>query len=208
MKRVAWFLGPILLASVAVAQQRPISQTYARDILDAKTIAIVAYSASAAQDSQENQRARLEVQTAMQKWGKYQVVSEGDPNADLIMLVRKGHTAAGTINGTTPPVVFGPTDSGTNIGIHHGQYPPLGRNDPSMPRSQPRLGSEVGSGEDLLGGYLGRTPLPGDARNPTQYPLDDPPAWSYAAADELKSPKIEAVAQFRKAVEAAEKKGP
>jgi hypothetical protein len=32
--------------------------------------------------------------------------------------------------------------------------------------------------------------------------------WTYTAKDALKSPKIEAVAEFRKAVEAAEKKKP
>jgi len=209
MKRPAWFLSCVLLASLAGAQQHSISQTYRRDILDAQTIAVVAYPASAAQDSQENQRARLEVQTALRNWGKYQVVSEG-ANPDLIMVVRIGHAQTTTIGGTTtpPPVLVDPTDSGVHIGMHRGQNPPLSRTDSSGASSQPGLGSEVGSGDDLLDVYLGGTPLPGDARNPTQYPLDQPPVWSYTAREALKSPKIEAVAQFRKAVEAAEKKKP
>jgi hypothetical protein len=75
--------------------------------------------------------------------------------------------------------------------------------------SRPQLGSEVGSPDDLLEVYRGRQPLPGDgSREATQYPLDQPPVWSYAAKDALKSPQIEAVAAFRKAVEAAEKKNP
>jgi hypothetical protein len=210
MNRSTWLLASVLLASVAGAQQKPISQSYQQDILEARTIAVVAYSAAAAEDSQENQRARLEVQTAMRNWGKYQVVAEG-ANADLIMVVRKAHVQATTIEGTTtpPPVIVDPVGSGVNIGIHHGQSPPLSRTDSSGARSQPRLGSEVGSAEDLLEVYRGRTPLFGDAsRNPTQYPLDEPPVWSYTGKDALKSPKIEAVAEFEKAVEAAEMKKP
>lgn len=70
-------------------------------------------------------------------------------------------------------------------------------------------GSEVGSADDLMEVYRGGQPLPGDAsRDATQYPLDEPPVWVYTAKDALKSPKLEAVAEFRKAVEAAEKKKP
>lgn len=210
MKRSAWLLSSLLLTSLAGAQQKPISQTYRRDIVEARTIAVVAFPAAAVQDSQENQRARLEVETALQRWGKYLVVSQAD-SPDLIMVVRKGHAVASTIDGGTtglPPVILDPNGSGTNIGVHRGQYPPLSRPGPSGAGPPPSLGAEVGSAEDLLDVYLGSTPLPGDTRNPTQYPLDEPPAWSYAAKDALKSPKLEAVAQFQKAVEAAEKKKP
>lgn len=206
----SWLLACMFLASVAVAQQKPISPAYRRDILDARTIAVVAYSAAAAQDSQENQRARLEVQTALLNWGKYQVVGD-DGNADLIIVVRKAHVQATTIGGTTtpPPVLVDPGGSGVNIGVHRGQEPPLSRTDPTAARSQPGLGAEVGSAEDLLEVYRGRTPLFGDAsRSTTQYPLDEPPLWSYTGKDALKSPQIEAVAAFKKAVEAAEKKKP
>jgi hypothetical protein len=205
-----WWLSFVLLASLAGAQQKPISQVYKRDILDAQTIAVVADPISAAQDLLENQRARLEVETALRNWGKYQILPEGG-NPDLILVVRKGHAHAGTIDGGTtnpPPVLLDPTDSGTIVGIHRGQDPPLSRPNSTVAVPGPLPGYEVGSDEDLLEVYLGSTPLPGDARNPTQYPLDEPPAWSYTAKDALKSPKLEAVAQFRKAVEAAEKKKP
>jgi hypothetical protein len=200
----------VLLVSVAGAQQQPIAQTYQRDILDARTIAIVAHPASAAQDSQENQRARLEVQTAMRNWGKYEVVPE-PRTADLIMVVRKGHTQATTIGGTTtpPPVLVDPVGSGVHVGVHRGQNPPLTQTDPSGGSSGPLTGSEVGSAEDLLEVYRGSQPLPGDgSRDKTQYPLDEPPIWSYTAQDGLRSPKVEAVVVFRKAVEAAEKTKP
>jgi hypothetical protein len=38
-----------------------------------------------------------------------------------------------------------------------------------------------------------------------QYPVDNPPAWTYVAKDGLKGPGVAAVEQFRKAVEESEK---
>ncbi|MGA2690085.1 MAG: hypothetical protein ABSE85_18645 [Candidatus Korobacteraceae bacterium] len=210
MKRAVASVTFVLLAAVANAQQQPIPQTYKLDILDARTIAVVAYPSQAAEDPQENQRSRLEVQNAMREWGRYQVVADAGV-ADLIMVVRKGHAQAATIGGPTgtSPVTVGPLDSGVNIGVHRGQNPTLSRTDSSQVSSQPRPGSEVGSAADLLEVYRGHQPLPGDAsRDATQYPLDETPVWTYTAKDALKSPKIEAVTEFRKAVEAAEKKKP
>ncbi|HSY11477.1 MAG TPA: hypothetical protein VK976_04745 [Verrucomicrobiae bacterium] len=210
MKPAVAFVSFVLVAAVANAQQQPISQIYKQDILDARTIAVVAYPSSAAGDSQENQRSRLEVQNAMRQWGKYQVVADASV-ADLIMVVRKGHAQAATIGGPTgtSPATVDPLGSGVNIGVHRGQNPTLSRSDSSQISSQPRSGSEVGSPDDLLEVYRGRQPLSGDgSRDATQYPLDEPAVWTYTAKDALKSPKIEAVAEFRKAVEAAEKKKP
>jgi hypothetical protein len=210
MRRVVAFMTFVLLAALAEAQQQPISQTYKLDILDARTIAVVAYRSPAAEDSQENQRSRLEVQNALRDWGRYQVVPDAGI-ADLIVVVRKGHAQGATIGGPAGPcpVTVGPLDSGVNIGVHRGQNPTLSRTDSSQVSSQPRLGSEVGSADDLLELYHGRQPLSGDgSRDATQHPLDEPPMWVYTAKDALKSPKIEAVAEFRKAVEAAEKKKP
>ena len=209
MKRSTWLFSTMLLVSIASAQQKPISQTYRQEILEARTIAVVADPTAAAQDSQENQRARLEVESALRKWGKYQVVSQNG-NPDLIMLVRKGHTQAATIGGTgtPPPVLVDPTGSGADIGIHRGPNTPLSQSASSGVGTQGRAGYEVGSDQDLLDVYLGSTPFAGDGRNPSQYPLDDPPAWSYTGKDALQSPKLEAVTQFEKAVETAEKKKP
>src|SRR5580704_11236085 len=208
MKRAVTFVSLVLLAALSDAQQQPIPQTYKQDILDARTIAVVAYPSQAAQDSQENQRSRLEVQDVLRQWGRYQVVADAGV-ADLIVVVRKGHAQTATIGGPTgpSPVTVAPLDSGVIIGVHRGQNPTLSRTDSSPVSSQPRVGSEVGSADDLLEVYRGRQPLPGDAsREATQYPLDEPPVWSYTAQDGLKSPKIEALAEFKKAVEAAEKK--
>jgi hypothetical protein len=211
MKRAVTFVTFILLAAVAVAQRQPIPQTYRMDVLDARTIAVVAYPSQAAADSQENQRSRLEVQNALRQWGKYEVVA--DPAVtDLIIVVRKGHAQAATTGGPTgaSPTTIDPLGSGgVNIGVHRGPNQPLSRTDSSQIGSGPLHGAEAGSEDDLLEVYRGSQPLPGDgSRNATPYPLDEPPVWVYTAKDALKSPKIEAVAEFRKAVEAAEKKKP
>lgn len=210
MKQAVWIVGSVLLATVAHAQQNPIPQTYQRDILDARTIAVVAYPSQAAADTQENQRSRLDVQNAMRQWGKYQVIPDAEA-ADLIMVVRRGHAQAATTGGPTgtSPVTIDPTGSGINIGVHRGQNPPLSRTDSSPVNSQPRSGAEVGSADDLLDVYRGRQPLPGDgSREATKYPLDEPPVWTCAAKNGLQPPRIEAVAEFREAVAAAEKKKP
>ena len=39
----------------------------------------------------------------------------------------------------------------------------------------------------------------------SQYPLDNAPVWRYIAKNGLKSPRVEAVEEFRKAVEESEK---
>src|SRR5580704_322601 len=146
MKPAVAFVSFVLVAAVANAQQQPISQIYKQDILDARTIAVVAYPSSAAEDSQENQRSRLEVQNALRQWGKYQVVADAEVT-DLIIVVRKGHAHSATTGGPTgaSPGTVDPLDSGVNIGIHRGQNQPLSRNDSAQAGLGPMHGSEAGS---------------------------------------------------------------
>ena len=204
MQRSAWLVASVLLATVAGAQQKPIPQRYLRDFVEARTIAVLAGgSPSSPENSPENQRVRSDVQNALLKWGKYQVVPDAS-TADLIVVVHKGRTQATPNGGPGSPV-----DPSVNIGLGRSQSPPLSRADIGRSGSGTRAGAEAGSVEDVLDVYLGRTPLMGDAsRNATQYPLDEPPAWSYEAIGALQSPRLEAVSVFRKAVEAAEKKKP
>lgn len=209
MKWLFSILCPWILIAAALAQQKPIPQRYVTDVLDARTVAVVTSQAEPAEDPQENERARRDTEQALLKWGKYQVT--GDPaHADLIVLVRKGRAHSSTINTGGPPGTImypNPNDSGITIGTRHGQTPPLSRTDP--PPGQPRMGQQVGSADDRLEVYLGGTPRIGDAtRNKTEYPLDEPPIWSYTEAHGLKAPQMDAVTQFQKAVEAAQKKHP
>ncbi len=199
----------VLLVSVAVAQKTPISESYVDDVLRARSVAVVANSESEpVQDLQENERARLDVTTALTKWGKYQVTRDTSV-ADLIIVVRKGRARAATIDDNktaNPGVVLYPSDSGITVGVGSGQKRTRNQTDPTR-EAHPRLGTEIGSADDLLEVYLGRTPRVDDAsRKATQYPLEKPAIWFYTATDALKAPRVEAVAKFREAVEAAEKK--
>jgi hypothetical protein len=211
MKWPCCIVPSVLLISVVVAQKTPIPQAYVEDILRARLVAVVENSQSEPiEDLQENQRARLDVTTAITKWGRYQVTRDTSV-ADLIIVVRKGRARGATIDDNktdNPGVVLYPNDSGITIGVGSGQNRPRSRTDPPQ-EAHPRLGTEIGSADDLLEVYLGRAPRIDDAsRSATQYPLDEPPIWFYMATDALKPPRVEAVTKFREAVEAAEKKKP
>jgi hypothetical protein len=200
----------LVLVSVSIAQEKPIPQRYVTDVLRARLIAVVSYSqAEPTNDQQANERARLDTEQALSRWDKYQVTGDAS-HADLILVVRKGRARSSTINSGSPHgAVLYPNDSGVTIGTHRGQPPPLSRSDPTPGQAQPRVGQEVGSPDDRLEVYLGITPRIDDAtRTRTQYPLDEPPIWSYTAENGLNPPGMEAVAKFRKAVEAAQKKQP
>lgn len=211
MKWISGFALSVLLVSVAVAQKTPISQAYEEDILRARLVAVVPNSQSEPiEDVQENQRARLDVEMALTKWGRYQVTQDTSV-ADLIIVVRKGRARGATIDDSktgNPGVILYPGDSGVTIGLGNGQNRPRSRANPPQ-EAHPRLGTEIGSADDLLEVYLGGTARVDDAsRKATQYPLDEPPIWFYTAADALKPPRVEAVTRFREAVEAAAKKKP
>ena len=209
MKRLFAIASPLLLFAAAVAQQNSISQLYVTDVLRARLIAVVPYSqARSVDDSQENERARIDTKQALVKWGKYQVTD--DPTfADLIIVVRKGRSRSTTVNTGNPSgVILYPNDGGITIGGHRGQTPPVSQ-PPSTGQRHPGVGQEVGSADDHLEVYLGDNARIDDAsRDNTQYPLDQPPIWSYTGPGALTSPKMEAVTKFRQAVEAAQKKNP
>ena len=211
MRPLSCIVLSVLFVSVAVAQKAPISQAHKEDILRARLVAMIPNSQSQAiADPQENQRARLDVEMAITKWGRYQVTQDTSV-ADLIIVVRKGRARGTTIDDTrtgNPGVILYPGDTGATISVGQGQTQPRSRTDPPH-EAQPRVGTQVGSTDDLLEVYLGRTPRIDDAsRDSTQYPLDEPPIWFYTATDALNPPRVEAVTRFREAVEAAAKKKP
>ena len=72
MRWMSCFALSVLLVSVAVAQKAPISEAHQEDILRARLVAVIPNSQSEAiADPQENQRARLDVEMAITKWGWY-----------------------------------------------------------------------------------------------------------------------------------------
>jgi hypothetical protein len=146
---------------------------------------------------QANQKARDEVEKAVMKWERFRLaVNPGV--ADLVIVARKGSgkVVQPTIGGlptNDSPVIIQPTDSGIRLGGRKGRPP--GSTDPPAQDTRPGPQIEAGATDDMFVVYQG------GAGNP----LDGPVACRYVNKDALKSPSVPAVAEFRKAIEEAEK---
>ena len=150
-----------------------------------------------ANDPLANQKAREDVEKALMKWRRFRLVLDA-PSADLVIVVRKGSgkVVQPTIGGVPTndrPVIVQPTDSGIRLGGQKGR--PVGSTDPAPQDTKPAPQIEAGPPNDMFVVYQGGA---GD-------PLSRAAAWRYINKDSLKSPNVPAVAEFRKAVEEAEK---
>jgi len=145
-----------------------------------------------------NRTAQEDVEKALSSWGRLSPVMSSQ-TADLVISVRKGsgRNVNPTIGGVpnNRPVIMQPTDGGIRAGAQQGTPPPVSDTTAEPPQSGPYPRTEVGSADDVFAVYRGGV----------EYPLDSPPVWRYTAKDALNSPNVPAVAQFRKAIEEAEK---
>jgi hypothetical protein len=152
-------------------------------------------------DPTANQNAEDAVEKAIMKWGRFRLVP-GSQTADLIIAVRKGHAAGTTIRNSPAddrPIIIQPNgDSGTRVGGHQGRPPDL--TDPGLgglggPADRgPQVSNQIGPSEDAFEVYRGGV----------DHPLDAAPLWRYIAKDALKPPLVDAVEQFRKAINESE----
>ena len=134
-----------------------------------------------------NRTARDEVERAITKWGRFNLVMDAQ-TADLIIAVRKG-------NKSGPVISHSPADDRPVI-LQPGRPPDLTEPFPGGSGNRgPQLGSQVGSSDDTFEVYRGGG----------EYPLDTAPVWRYIAKGSLDSPQVAAVEQFRKAIEESEK---
>jgi hypothetical protein len=146
-----------------------------------------------------NLNAQNEVERAISKWHRFDLVMEST-TADLVIAVSKGHTGGPTI-GNMPddrPVVVQPSGmpgAGVRIGAQQGRPPDLTEPGIGPQDRGPQLGSQIGPSEDMFEVYLGGI----------DHPLDAPPIWRYSAKNALNGPQVAAVEQFRKAIEESEK---
>jgi hypothetical protein len=171
------------------------------DILRARTIMVVIApnAGEPLKDPLANARAQDDVEKALLKWRRFEVVSESSL-ADLVISVRRGtgNAVSPTIKGgpiDQRPVIFQPTDGSIRVGGHTGQPTDASGRDPID--SQPHLATEFGSPDDTFEVYRGRQNL--------EISLEGSPVWRYTAKDSLRAPKVTAVEQFRKAIDASEK---
>jgi hypothetical protein len=187
----------LLLACLAPANNKK-KDSLPAEVLDAQTVVVLVDPDAGMSTSAPlaNRTAQEDVEKALAKWGRLKPVLVGN-TADLVITVRKGNgkIVQPTVNGEPTndrPVVVQPSDNGIHIGAQQGR-PPDSTQRPSQDTS-PGLGSEVGSTEDTFLVYRGGPA--GDA-------LERAPVWRYVAKNGLHSPDVPAVAEFRKAIEAA-----
>jgi hypothetical protein len=171
------------------------------DILRAQTVFVVIApdAGEPLTDPQANARARNDVEEALMKWHRFQLVADASA-ADLVISVRKGtgKAVAPTIKGgpvDQRPVIFQPNDGGIRIGGHQGQPP--GASPPDPIDRQPHVGTEYGQAEDTMEVYRGKNT--GDSA------MNGPPVWRYVGKDALRPPNVPALDQFRKAMDESEK---
>lgn len=176
-------------------------------VLNAQRVFVVIHpdAGESLTDPRANRTAQDEVERAISKWGRFNLVM-GPETADLVIAVRKGH-AGGPMISNSPvdnrPVIFQGGDipgaqqrAGTaQVGPAQGRNPGLANPGLGPQDNRPQLGNQIGSSEDMFEVYLGGG----------EYPLDSSPIWRYSAKNSLNGPQVAAVEQFRKAIEESEK---
>jgi hypothetical protein len=194
------FLSILFLLLLQVHAKDKKKQTLPEDVLRAQTILVVIHpdAGEALTAPLANRNAQDEVERAITKWGRFDLVMDAY-TADLIIAVRKGNKS-GPIIAHSPadnrPVIFQPGIGDTRIGQQQGRPPDLSQPLPGdMGNRGPQLGAQVISSDDTFEVYRGRI----------EYPLDTSPVWRYIAKDSLNAPQVQAVEQFRKAIEESEK---
>lgn len=171
------------------------------DVLQAQTVYVMADpdAGIAAEDPLANRTARLDVESAIQKWGRFHLVRDAY-GADLVIVVRRGNgkMARPTIGGV--PISNDPVMVPTNNPGDASQDRPISGAPGGYPtNSQGQLGPspqmEIGSQDDMFTVYRGH--------------FDDPmthsPVWRYSAKDALRGPAVRAVDEFQKVIAEAEK---
>ena len=190
----------VLLSTLPVIAKNKKKPTLPDLILKAQTVYVVIPpdAGEPLTDPTANRTAEDAVEKAIMKWGRFRLVP-GSQTADLIIAVRKGHAAGPTIRNSPADdrtVIIQPTgEAGTRVGGHQGRPPDLSDSGLGGPADRgPQISNQIGPSEDAFEVYMGGV----------DYPLDAPPLWRYVAKDALKAPRVDAVEQFRKAINESE----
>jgi len=192
-------LLPVILAGMASAKKK--EKAYLPDyVLKAQTVYVVIMpdAGEPVDDPSANRKAQEEVEKAFLKWGRLRLTQD-KYTADLVVGIRKGTAKAAnpTINGgpvDSRPGTIETTDDKIRIGAQQGRPPDLTTQGP--PPEPARAGMEAGAQDDTLMVFIGGA---------VEYPLDHAPVWRYTAKNGLKPPRVEAVEEFRKALEESDK---
>ena len=198
--RVRLLLSLVLLFTCLATANNKKKEALPAEVLDARTFVVLVDPDAGMSTSAPlaNRTAQEDVEKALAKWGRLQPVLIGN-TADLVITVRKGNgkIVQPTVSGEPTndrPVVVVPSDNGIHIGAQQGR-PPDSTQPPPQDTS-PSMGGGVGPTEDTFLVYRGCT---------ASAALERAPVWRYVAKNGLRSPDVPAVAEFRKAIEAAVK---
>ncbi len=146
-----------------------------------------------------NRTARLNVENAIRKWGRFELAT--DPYyADLVIVLRKGSgkAARSTVGGipinNDPVMIQSPMPGGMPDNRPSNQSP-LG--DPSNPQQadSPSPQLEIENPDDMIAVFRGHR----------DRPTQSPAVWRYSAKNALQGPSVQAVEEFRKVIEKEEK---
>jgi len=183
-----------LLAPLALANEKA---TLPSDVLYARTVLVVISpdAGEALSDPNANNVARENVEKALIKWGRFELVLETS-TADLIIAVRtgSGRSVQPTLKGgpiDNRPVILQPQDGSIRIGGQRGRPPDVAQPTGGSADESPHAQMEIGPKDDTFEVYRGKI----------EYPLDSPPVWRMVAKNALRSPSVAAVDQFRKAID-------
>ncbi len=192
------FLSLFLLFTPQIHAKNKKKQLLPDYVLRAENVMVVIPpdAGEALTNPRENRTAQDDVERAIVKWGRFRVTTNAQ-TADLIIAVRKGNKSGPIITHSPAddrPVIFEPGIAGAQLGRQASRPPDLSEPLPGGSRG-PQLGNQIASSEDTFEVYMGGR----------EYPLDAPPLWRYIAKDSLNAPRVDAVEQFRKAIEESEK---
>jgi hypothetical protein len=198
LSRLSLLLSLVLLLAFPAPANNKKKDSLPAEVLDARTVVVLVDpdAGMSASTPLANKTAQEDVEKALTKWGRLQPVLIGN-TADLVITVRRGNgkIVQPTVSGEPTndrPVVVQPSDNGIHIGAQQGRPPDSTQASPAD--TSPRLGSEVGPTEDMFLVYRGGT---------ASAALERAPVWRYVSKNALHSPDVPAVAEFRKAIEAA-----
>jgi len=186
----------VLLCSGIMSAKKVLLPAY---VVQARTarVLIDPNAGTPAENPLANLTAQDNVEKALMKWGRLRPVMEA-ASADLVIMIRTGNgkIVRPTIGGLPTndrPVVVQSTDSGIRLGGKKGQPPSETQSAPQDTAPSPKI--EMGQAEDSFLVY--------DAKV-TNF-LESAPVWRFTGKKALRSPGVPAVAEFRKAIDEAEK---
>jgi hypothetical protein len=200
-KWVTLAVASLALTPAFAKDDRPILPQY---ILNAHTVAVLIEpdAGIAVSDPNANQTAQRDVEAALLKWGRFNLVLS-TANADLVIVLRKGHgkVADATISDprqNSRPGSVTRTDNGISIGVQHGTPPPgtQGTSTPADGSGSASPRAEAGNPDDSFQVFEGKI---------DEDPTAAVPGWQWIHKNGLHAHDVPAVDEFRKAVAEAEK---